>query len=86
VSALITRRKRPNVSRIKGPKKSLRNGLIVRLISIRITPRIKTVTTFPESMKFGTRYAAAISASVFESILKIIFAINPITLTYSLID
>lgn len=86
MSAFITRRKRPSVSSIKGPKKSLRNGLIVRLISMRITPRIKTVTTFPERIKFGTKYAAAINASVFERILKIIFVINPIDITYSLVD
>ena len=80
MSALITTRKRPRDRSINGPKKSFKNGLITKLISVRTTPTIIIFNMSPERIKPGTKYAAAIRASAFESILKIDLVINPIFL------
>jgi len=78
VRALMTIRKRPRESSISGPKNNFKKGLTVKLIRVRTSPRIRIFTQFSERTKFGTTFAAAKRASVFESIRKSALVINPI--------
>jgi hypothetical protein len=68
VIALITREKRPNVRRMRGPKKSFKIGLISVLIPVRIIAVIAIAAISPCRENPTTKYAATIRATVFEKI------------------